>query len=49
MGVQGTVFIIQTASSSHVAQEDDAYTGIDICNLENGNMGPLSSFPDYAR
>ena len=22
---------------------------LDICNLENGNMGPLSSFPDYAK
>ena len=30
-------------------QEDDAYTGIGMCNLENGNMGPLSSFPDYAK
>ena len=30
-------------------QEDDAYTGIGICNLENGNMGPILSFPDYAK
>lgn len=30
-------------------QEDDAYTGIGIFNLENGNTSPLSSFPDYAK
>ncbi|RVW96707.1 F-box protein SKIP23 [Vitis vinifera] len=30
-------------------QEDDAYTGIGIFNLENGNLGPLSSFPNYSK
>ncbi|RVW96709.1 F-box protein SKIP23 [Vitis vinifera] len=30
-------------------QGDDAYTAIDIFNLENGNMGPLLSFPDYSK